>query len=88
MHTAPAREIAARQIGNIQCNIDRLAIVGGLAGLQKTLGGIDAGEYVPSPPPLPLSFPLVPSSPANALPLSPPLATRRPPQACSPSRTP
>ena len=37
IHTAPAREIAARQIGNIQCNIDRLSIVGDLAGLQKTL---------------------------------------------------
>ncbi|KAM5545986.1 hypothetical protein V8D89_000112 [Ganoderma adspersum] len=34
---APVAEIAARQIGDIQCNVDRLSIVGDLAGLQKTL---------------------------------------------------
>ncbi|CDO72133.1 hypothetical protein BN946_scf184962.g76 [Trametes cinnabarina] len=34
---APAREIIARQIGNLQCNIDRLSIVAGLATTQGTL---------------------------------------------------
>ena len=34
---APVAEIAARQVGDIQCNVDRLSIVGDLAGLQKTL---------------------------------------------------
>ena len=37
---APALPIAARQIGNLQCNIDRLSIVGDLAGLQNTLSGM------------------------------------------------
>ncbi|KAI1792785.1 hypothetical protein LXA43DRAFT_316091 [Ganoderma leucocontextum] len=37
VYAAPAAEIAARQVGDIQCNVDRLSIVGDLAGLQKTL---------------------------------------------------
>ena len=34
---APVAEIAARQIGDIQCNVDRLAIVGALGTMQSTL---------------------------------------------------
>ncbi|KAL7284632.1 hypothetical protein ACG7TL_001928 [Trametes sanguinea] len=34
---APAREIVARQIGDLQCNVDRLSIVAGLATTQGTL---------------------------------------------------
>ena len=34
------REIIARQIGDLQCNIDRLSIVGDLAGLQNTLSSL------------------------------------------------
>ncbi|KAI0356983.1 hypothetical protein OH77DRAFT_1400029 [Trametes cingulata] len=37
IYAAPAGDIAARQIGNLQCNIDRLSIVAGLADTQKTL---------------------------------------------------
>ncbi|RPD75977.1 hypothetical protein L226DRAFT_534040 [Lentinus tigrinus ALCF2SS1-7] len=37
IYAAPANEIVARQIGNLQCNINRLQIVTGLAGLQGTL---------------------------------------------------
>ncbi|KAI9056409.1 hypothetical protein FKP32DRAFT_1599138 [Trametes sanguinea] len=34
---APAKEIVARQIGDLQCNVDRLSIVAGLATTQGTL---------------------------------------------------
>ena len=44
--TAPAREIAARQIGNLECNIDRLSIVAGLGVLQKTLTSLAGTKYV------------------------------------------
>ncbi|KAI0708675.1 hypothetical protein C8Q76DRAFT_799905 [Earliella scabrosa] len=37
IYAAPAPEIAARQIGNLQCNVDRLKIVGTLAAMQGTL---------------------------------------------------
>ncbi|KAI0672366.1 hypothetical protein C8Q78DRAFT_990824 [Trametes maxima] len=37
IYAAPANEIAARQIGNLQCNLDRLSIVAGLAATQGTL---------------------------------------------------
>ncbi|KAI8989179.1 hypothetical protein BD414DRAFT_486325 [Trametes punicea] len=34
---APAKEITVRQIGDLQCNVDRLSIVAGLATTQGTL---------------------------------------------------
>ncbi|KAH9885282.1 hypothetical protein C8Q73DRAFT_660125 [Cubamyces lactineus] len=34
---APARDLVARQIGDIQCNVDRLSIVADLAAMQNTL---------------------------------------------------
>ena len=34
---APTRKIAARQAGNLQCNIDRFPIVGAHAAMQGTL---------------------------------------------------
>ncbi|KAI0827446.1 hypothetical protein BC628DRAFT_180605 [Trametes gibbosa] len=37
IYAVPTKEIAARQIGNLQCNIDRLSIVAGLAKTQSTL---------------------------------------------------
>ncbi|KAI0827466.1 hypothetical protein BC628DRAFT_1409801 [Trametes gibbosa] len=37
VHAAPASEIAARQIGDLQCNVDRLGIVAALAATQATL---------------------------------------------------
>ncbi|RDX52503.1 hypothetical protein OH76DRAFT_1454323 [Lentinus brumalis] len=40
IYAAPTNEIVARQIGNIQCNINRLQIVTGLAKLQGTLGSL------------------------------------------------
>ncbi len=45
---APTNEIVARQIGNIQCNINRLQIVTGLAKLQGTLGSLigEVSSYV------------------------------------------
>ena len=57
--TAPVNEIAARQIGNVQCNIDRLSIVGDLAGLQNTLSSLSsAATSAKSVLPLPLFAPL------------------------------
>ncbi len=44
--SVPTKEIAARQIGNLQCNIDRLKIVATLAKMQGTLAGIASGGYV------------------------------------------
>ncbi|EIW53435.1 uncharacterized protein TRAVEDRAFT_154935 [Trametes versicolor FP-101664 SS1] len=41
---APTNEIVARQIGNLQCNVDRLSIVAGLAKTQKTLKGLAASD--------------------------------------------
>ncbi len=35
--TAPAGEIVARQVGDLQCNLDRLSIVAALAATQGTL---------------------------------------------------
>ena len=35
-------EIAARQAGNLQCNIDRFTIVGALAAMQGTLTALSA----------------------------------------------
>ncbi|KAI0634188.1 hypothetical protein C8Q77DRAFT_1072856 [Trametes polyzona] len=37
INAAPTHEIVARQIGNLQCNIDRLSIVAGLAATKNTL---------------------------------------------------
>ncbi|KAI0634184.1 hypothetical protein C8Q77DRAFT_1110310 [Trametes polyzona] len=37
VHAAPASELVARQIGDLQCNIDRLSIVAALAATQGTL---------------------------------------------------
>ncbi|KAI0372423.1 hypothetical protein BV20DRAFT_939955 [Pilatotrama ljubarskyi] len=37
LQAAPVHEIAARQIGDLQCNVDRLSIVADLAALQGTL---------------------------------------------------
>ena len=50
--TAPAPEIAARQIGNLQCNVDRLKIVGTLAAMQGTLKKLagQVSKYVPTFP--------------------------------------
>ncbi|PIL35028.1 hypothetical protein GSI_02815 [Ganoderma sinense ZZ0214-1] len=39
---APVAEIATRQIGDIQCNINRLSFVGDIAGLQITLKTLSA----------------------------------------------
>ena len=50
--TAPAPEIAARQIGNLQCNVDRLKIVGTLAAMQGTLKKL-AGQVSKYVPPFP-----------------------------------
>ncbi|KAI0806704.1 hypothetical protein C8Q74DRAFT_1212863 [Fomes fomentarius] len=44
IHAVPTKEIAARQIGNLQCNIDRLKIVGALTKMQKTLAAIAGGD--------------------------------------------
>ncbi|KAH9928017.1 uncharacterized protein BXZ73DRAFT_102524 [Epithele typhae] len=44
VYAAPAQEIAARQLGNLQCNIDRLSIVAGLASLQGTLKKIASSD--------------------------------------------
>ena len=38
--TAPAREIAARQIGNLECNIDRGEIVFHVAQLAGTVNAL------------------------------------------------
>ncbi|TBU45327.1 hypothetical protein BD309DRAFT_956481 [Dichomitus squalens] len=37
VHAAPVKELSARQIGDLQCNADRLTIVGALATMQGTL---------------------------------------------------
>ena len=41
---APVQGVAPRQIGNLQCNLDRLAIVAGLGILQKSLKGLSGGK--------------------------------------------
>ncbi|KAI0806709.1 hypothetical protein C8Q74DRAFT_1312793 [Fomes fomentarius] len=43
IYAVPTKEIAARQIGNLQCNIDRLKIVATLAKMQGTLASIASG---------------------------------------------
>ncbi|KAI0719805.1 hypothetical protein C8T65DRAFT_635210 [Cerioporus squamosus] len=42
IYAAPASEIVARQVGNLQCNINRLQIVTGLAKLQGTLKSLSS----------------------------------------------
>ncbi|KAH9848518.1 hypothetical protein C2E23DRAFT_862557 [Lenzites betulinus] len=37
VHATPTTEIAARQVGDLQCNVDRLGIVAALATTQGTL---------------------------------------------------
>ena len=37
LSTVPVTELAARQVGDLQCNIDRFTIVGALAAMQGTL---------------------------------------------------
>ncbi|KAL1948543.1 hypothetical protein VTO73DRAFT_12618 [Trametes versicolor] len=37
VHAAPASEIVTRQVGDLQCNLDRLSIVAALAATQGTL---------------------------------------------------
>ena len=61
---APAGELVARQIGDLQCNIDRLSIVGDLAGLQNTLSSLSsAATSAKSVLSLPASPPPLPSTP-------------------------
>ncbi|KAI0767510.1 hypothetical protein C8Q74DRAFT_1203295 [Fomes fomentarius] len=43
IYAAPTHEISARQLGNLQCNLDRLKIVTTLASLQGTLKDIVGG---------------------------------------------
>ncbi|KAI0356975.1 hypothetical protein OH77DRAFT_1423247 [Trametes cingulata] len=48
LQAAPVKEIAARQIGDLQCNVDRLSIVADLATLQLTLGAL-SGQVASDP---------------------------------------
>ncbi|KAH9848514.1 hypothetical protein C2E23DRAFT_739342 [Lenzites betulinus] len=44
IYAIPTSEIVARQIGNLQCNVDRLSIVAGLAQTQSTLKKLTANS--------------------------------------------
>lgn len=40
MHSAPVHQLASRQIGNLQCNIDRLKIVGDIFTATQTTNSL------------------------------------------------